>query len=159
VTEQAAALAVRGQSLARRPACWGCRKTPAAASLVTARALIGGRLARWHRGRRPARATWPRRPLDTRPAVAADPGRAGAAGGRTYEASPASAGRGWPHCTGTALSSAAWTCRTGAAVLGQDLARAGLAAALARRAPDAVAPWSERARGPGPAAADGAAAG
>jgi hypothetical protein len=36
--------------------------------------------------------------------------------------------------------------QTGAAVHGQDLARAGLAAALARRAPGAVYRWSERAR-------------
>ena len=36
--------------------------------------------------------------------------------------------------------------QTGAAVHGQDLARAGLAAALARRTPDAVYRWSERAR-------------
>ena len=36
--------------------------------------------------------------------------------------------------------------QTGAAVHGQDLARAGLAAALARGAPDAVYRWSERAR-------------
>ena len=36
--------------------------------------------------------------------------------------------------------------QTGAAVHGQDLARAGLAAALARGTPDAVYRWSERAR-------------
>src|SRR6266702_4499761 len=36
--------------------------------------------------------------------------------------------------------------QTGAAVHGQDLARAGLAAALARRSPGAVYRWSERAR-------------
>ena len=145
-TERAAALAVRGQSLARRLSLLGLPEDARVASLVTARALIpAGRLAR--AGRVAARPGPPGRVdrLDTRLLWRLTRAARAAAGGRPAEASRhLLAGMAALH-----RHRAQFGCldlQTGAAVHGQDLARAGLAAALARRAPDAVYRWSERAR-------------
>jgi tetratricopeptide (TPR) repeat protein len=145
-TERAAALAVRGQSLARRLSLLGLPEDARVASLVTARALIpAGRLAR--AGRVAARPGPPGRVdrLDTRLLWRLTRAELAAAAGRPAEASRhLLAGMAALH-----RHRAQFGCldlQTGAAVHGQDLARAGLAAALARRAPDAVYRWSERAR-------------
>ena len=144
--EQAAALAVRGQSLARRLSLLGLPEDARVASLVTARALIpAGRLAR--AGRVAARPGPPGRVdrLDTRLLWRLTRAELAAAAGRPAEASRhLLAGMAALH-----RHRAQFGCldlQTGAAVHGQDLARAGLAAALARGAPDAVYRWSERAR-------------
>ena len=145
-TERAAALAVRGQSLARRLSLLGLPEDARVASLVTARALIlAGRLAR--AGRVAARPGPPGRVdrLDTRLLWRLTRAELASAAGRPAEASRhLLAGMAALH-----RHRAQFGCldlQTGAAVHGQDLARAGLAAALARRAPDAVYRWSERAR-------------
>ena len=145
-TEQASAIAVRGQSLARRLSLLGLPEDARVASLVTARALIpAGRLAR--AGRVAARPGPPGRVdrLDTRLLWRLTRAELASAAGRPAEASRhLLAGMAALH-----RHRAQFGCldlQTGAAVHGQDLARAGLAAALARGAPDAVYRWSERAR-------------
>ena len=144
--EQAAAIAARGQSLARRLSLLGLPEDARVASLVTARALISaGRVAR--AARAAARSGPPGRVdrLDTRLLWRLTRAELAAAAGRPAEASRhLLAGMAALH-----RHRAQFGCldlQTGAAVHGQDLARAGLAAALARRAPDAVYRWSERAR-------------
>ena len=144
--EQAAAIAARGQSLARRLSLLGLPEDARVASLVTARALISaGRVAR--AGRVAGRPGPPGRVnrLDTRLLWRLTRAELAAAAGRPAEASRhLLAGMAALH-----RHRAQFGCldlQTGAAVHGQDLARAGLAAALARRAPDAVYRWSERAR-------------
>jgi hypothetical protein len=143
---QPEAMAVRGQSLARRLGLLGLPEDARVASLVAARALISaGRVTR--AGRVAGRPGPPGRVdrLDTRLLWRLTRAELAAAAGQRAEASR--------HLLAgmTALHRhrAQFGCldlQTGAAVHGQDLARAGLAAALGRRAPGAVYRWSERAR-------------
>ena len=141
-----AAIAARGQSLARRLSLLGLPEDARVASLVAARALISaGRPAR--ASRVAARYGPPGRldRLDTRLLWRLARSELAAAAGRPAEASRhLLAGMAALHRHRTQFG--CLDLQTGAAVHGQDLARAGLAAALARRAPDAVYRWSERAR-------------
>jgi tetratricopeptide (TPR) repeat protein len=145
-TEPAAAIAARGQYLARRLSLLGLPEDARVASLVAVRALISaGRPAR--AGRVAARYGPPGRVdrLDTRLLWRLARSELAAATGRPAEASRhLLAGMASLHRHRTQFG--CLDLQTGAAVHGQDLARAGLAAALARRAPDAVYRWSERAR-------------
>ena len=144
--EPADAIAARGQSLARRLSLLGLPEDARVAGLVAARALI--------RAGRPAGATRvaarygpPGRVdrLDTRLLWRLARSELASAAGRPAEASRhLLAGMASLHRHRTQFG--CLDLQTGAAVHGQDLARAGLAAALARRAPDAVYRWSERAR-------------
>ena len=145
-TEPAAAIAARGQSLARRLSLLGLPEDARVASLVAARALISaGRPAR--AARAAGRYGPPGRVdrLDTRLLWRLARSELAAAAGQPAEASRhLLAGMAALHRHRTQFG--CLDLQTGAAVHGQDLARAGLAAALARRAPDAVYRWSERAR-------------
>jgi CHAT domain len=144
--EPAAAIAARGQSLARRLSLLGLPEDARVASLVAARALISaGRPARASRAAAqygpPGRVDR----LDTRLLWRLARSELAAAAGQPAEASRhLLAGMAALHRHRTQFG--CLDLQTGAAVHGQDLARAGLAAALARRAPDAVYRWSERAR-------------
>ena len=142
----AAAIAARGQSLARRLSLLGLAEDARVASLVAARALISaGRPAR--AARIAARYGPPGRVdrLDTRLLWRLARSELAAAAGQPAEASrQLLAGMAALHRHRTQFG--CLDLQTGAAVHGQDLARAGLAAALARGAPDAVYRWSERAR-------------
>ena len=144
--EPAAAIAARGQSLARRLSLLGLPEDARVASLVAARALIcAGRPARAYRAA--ARYGPPGRVdrLDTRLLWRLTRSELAAAAGQPAQASRhLLAGMAALHRHRTQFG--CLDLQTGAAVHGQDLARAGLAAALARRAPDAVYRWSERAR-------------
>src|SRR5882757_2633362 len=145
-TEPAAAIAARGQSLARRLSLLGLPEDARVASLVAARALISaGRPAR--AARAAGRYGPPGRVdrLDTRLLWRLARSELAAAAGQPAEASRhLLSGMAALHRHRTQFG--CLDLQTGAAVHGQDLARAGLAAALARRAPDAVYRWSERAR-------------
>jgi hypothetical protein len=145
-TEPAAAIAARGQSLARRLSLLGLPEDARVASLAAARALISaGRPAR--AARAAGRYGPPGRVdrLDTRLLWRLARSELAAAAGQPAEASRhLLAGMAALHRHRTQFG--CLDLQTGAAVHGQDLARAGLAAALARRAPDAVYRWSERAR-------------
>ena len=145
-TLPAAAIAARGQSLARRLSLLGLAEDARVASLVAARALISaGRPAR--AARAAARYGPPGRVdrLDTRLLWRLARSELAAAAGQPAEASRhLLAGMAALHRHRTQFG--CLDLQTGAAVHGQDLARAGLAAALARGAPDAVYRWSERAR-------------
>jgi hypothetical protein len=145
-TEPAAAIAARGQSLARRLSLLGLPEDARVASLVAARALISaGRPAR--AARAAARYGPPGRVdrLDTRLLWRLARSELAATAGQPAEASRhLLAGMAALHRHRTQFG--CLDLQTGAAVHGQDLARAGLAAALARGAPDAVYRWSERAR-------------
>ena len=145
-TLPATAIAARGQSLARRLSLLGLAEDARVASLVAARALISaGRPAR--AGRMAARYGPPGRVdrLDTRLLWRLARSELAAAAGQPGEASRhLLAGMAALHRHRTQFG--CLDLQTGAAVHGQDLARAGLAAALARGAPDAVYRWSERAR-------------
>ncbi|HEX9352520.1 MAG TPA: hypothetical protein VF933_01695, partial [Streptosporangiaceae bacterium] len=144
--EPAAAIAARGQFLARRLILLGLPEDARVASLVAARALISaGQPAR--ASRVAARYGPPGRidRLDTRLLWRLAQSELAAAAGRPAEASrQLLAGMASLHRHRTQFG--CLDLQTGAAVHGQDLARAGLTAALARRAPDAVYRWSERAR-------------
>ncbi len=144
--EPAAAIAARGQSLARRLSLLGLPEDARVASLVAARALISaGRPGR--AARAVARYGPPGRVdrLDTRLLWRLARSELAAAAGQQAEASRHLLdGMAALHRHRTQFG--CLDLQTGAAVHGQDLARAGLAAALARRAPDAVYRWSERAR-------------
>ena len=144
--DPAAAIAARGQSLARRLILLGLAEDARVASLVAARALISaGRPAR--ASRVAARYGPPGRldRLDTRLLWRLAQSELAAATGRPAEASRhLLAGMASLHRHRTQFG--CLDLQTGAAVHGQDLARAGLAAALARRTPHAVYRWSERAR-------------
>ena len=146
VAEPMVATAARGQSLARRLILLGLPEDARVASLVAARALISaGRPAR--ASRVAARYGPPGRldRLDTRLLWRLAQSELAAAAGRPAEASRhLLAGMASLHRHRTQFG--CLDLQTGAAVHGQDLARAGLAAALARRTPDAVYRWSERAR-------------
>ena len=144
--EPAAAIAARGQSLARRLVLLGLPEDARVASLVAARALISaGQPAQ--ASRVAARHGPPGRldRLDTRLLWRLAQSELAAAAGRPAEASRhLLAGMASLHRHRTQFG--CLDLQTGAAVHGQDLARAGLAAALTRRTPDAVYRWSERAR-------------
>ncbi len=141
-----AVIATRGRALAGRLGTLGLPEDARVASLVAARALIragqSGRAARIA-----ARYGPPGRVdrLDTRLLWRLARAELAAAGGQRAEASrQLLAGMAALH-----RHRAQFGCldlQTGAAVHGQDLARAGLAAALAGGSPAAVYRWSERAR-------------
>ena len=141
-----AALAARAQALAGRLSRLGLPEDARVASLVAARALISaGRPV--GAARAVARFGPPGRVdrLDTRLLWRLARADLAAAGGRPAEASrQLVAGMAALHRHRTRFG--CLDLQTGAAVHGQDLARAGLAAALARRSPGAVYRWSERAR-------------
>jgi hypothetical protein len=145
-TLPAAAIAARGQSLARRLSLLGLAEDARVASLVAVRALISaGRPAQ--AGRIATRYGPPGRVdrLDTRLLWRLARSELAAAAGQPAGASRhLLAGLAALHRHRTQFG--CLDLQTGAAVHGQDLARAGLAAALARGAPDAVYRWSERAR-------------
>ncbi len=141
-----AAIAGRAQALARRLARLGLPEDARVASLVAARALISagqpGRAAR-----SAARYGPPGRldRLDTRLLWRLARAELAAAAGRPDRASrQLLAGMAALHRHRTQFG--CLDLQTGAAVHGQDLARAGLAAALARGSPAAVYRWSERSR-------------
>jgi hypothetical protein len=142
----APAIAARGQSLARRLSLLGLAEDARVASLVAARALISaGRTAR--AARMATRYGPPGRVdrLDTRLLWRLARSELATAAGQPAEASrQLLAGMATLHRHRTQFG--CLDLQTGAAVHGQDLARAGLAAALARGSPDAVYRWSERAR-------------
>jgi CHAT domain len=143
---QPAAIAARARALAGRLAALGLPEDARVAGLVAARALTRagqpGRAARIA-----ARYGPPGRVdrLDTRLLWRLARAELAAAGGRPSEASrQLLAGM-----TALHRHRSQFGCldlQTGAAVHGQDLARAGLAAALDSRSPEAVYRWSERAR-------------
>jgi hypothetical protein len=142
----AAAIAGRGQALAGRLARLGLPEDARVASLVAARALIAagqpGRAAR-----SAARYGPPGRldRLDTRLLWRLARAELAAAAGRPDRASrQLLAGMAALHRHRTQFG--CLDLQTGAAVHGQDLARAGLALALARGSPAAVYLWSERSR-------------
>ena len=139
-------IAVRGRALAARLAALGLPEDARVASLAAARALIWagqpGRAAQIA-----ARFGPPGRidRLDTRLLWRLTRAELAAAGGRPAEASRhLLAGMAALHRHRTQFG--CLDLQTGAAVHGQDLARAGLAAALASRSTAAVYRWSERAR-------------
>jgi hypothetical protein len=144
--ERSAVIAARAQALAGRLARLGLAEDARVASLVAARALISdGRPAR--AARIAARRGPPGRVdrLDTRLLWRLTRAELAAAGGRPGEASrQLAAGMAALHRHRTQFG--CLDLQTGAAVHGRDLARAGLATALARRSPAAVYRWSERAR-------------
>ena len=144
--EHTAAIAVRAQALAGRLSRLGLPEDARVASLVAARALISaGQPSR--AARIAARYGPPGRVdrLDTRLLWRLVQAELAAACGRPAPASRhLIAGMAALHRHRTQFG--CLDLQTGAAVHGQDLARAGLAAALARRSPDAVYRWSERAR-------------
>jgi len=142
----AAAIAASAQALAVRLRRLGLPEDARVASLVAARALITagqpGRAARTA-----ARCGPPGRVdrLDTRLLWRLARAELAAAGGRPAEsARHLLAGMAALHRHRTQFG--CLDLQTGAAVHGQDLASAGLAAALASRSPAAVYRWSERAR-------------
>ena len=141
-----AAIAGRGQALAGRLARLGLPEDARVASLVAARALIAagqpGQAARIS-----ARYGPPGRldRLDTRLLWRLAQAELAAAAGRPDRASrQLLAGMTALHRHRTQFG--CLDLQTGAAVHGQDLAQAGLAAALARGSPAAVYRWSERSR-------------
>jgi tetratricopeptide (TPR) repeat protein len=142
----ATAIATRGQSLARRLGQAGLPEDARVASLVAARALVSagqpGRAARAAaRGGPPGHVDR----LDTRLLWRLTRAEVAVAAGRRAEASRhLRAGMAALHRHRTQFG--CLDLQTGAAVHGQDLARAGLAGALAGGAPGAVYRWSERAR-------------
>ncbi len=145
-TGPTAVLAARAQTLAGRLGRMGLPEDARVASLVAARALIRagqpGRAARIA-----ARYGPPGRVdrLDTRLLWRLARAELAAAAGRRAEASRhLLAGMAALHRHRTQFG--CLDLQTGAAVHGQDLARAGLAAALASQSPAAVYRWSERAR-------------
>ena len=144
--EHPAAPAARAQALAGRLSRLGLPEDARVASLVAARALIcAGRPA--GAARAVARFGPPGRVdrLDTRLLWRLARADLAAAGGRPAEASrQLVAGMAALHRHRTRFG--CLDLQTGAAVHGQDLAQAGLAAALARRSTGAVYRWSERAR-------------
>ena len=145
-SEHPAAVAAKAQALAGRLGRLGLAEDARVASLVAARALTSaGRPA--GAARAVARFGPPGRVdrLDTRLLWRLARADLAAAGGRPAEASrQLVAGMAALHRHRTRFG--CLDLQTGAAVHGQDLARAGLAAALARRSPGAVYRWSERAR-------------
>ena len=142
----ARAIAVQAQALAGRLSRLGLPEDARVAALVAARALISaGQPAR--AARIVARYGPPGRfdRLDTRLLWRLARAELAAADGRPAEASRnLLAGMAALHRHRTQFG--CLDLQTGAAVHGQDLARAGLAAALARQSPGAVYRWSERAR-------------
>ncbi len=142
----AAVIATGAQALAGRLRGLGLPEDARVARLVAARALITagqpGRAARAAaRCGRPGRVDR----LDTRLLWRLARAELAAAGGRPAESSRhLLAGMAALHRHRTQFG--CLDLQTGAAVHGQDLARAGLAAALASRSPAAVYRWSERAR-------------
>ncbi len=145
-TGPTAVLAARAQTLAGRLGRMGLPEDARVASLVAARALIRagqpGRAARIA-----ARYGPPGRVdrLDTRLLWRLARAELAAAAGRRADASRhLLAGMAALHRHRTQFG--CLDLQTGAAVHGQDLARAGLAAALASQSPAAVYRWSERAR-------------
>ena len=142
----ATAIASRGQSLARRLGQAGLPEDARVASLVAARALVSaGQPGR--AGRTAARGGPPGHVdrLDTRLLWRLTRAEVAVAAGRRAEASRhLRAGMAVLHRHRTQFG--CLDLQTGAAVHGQDLARAGLAAALAGGAPGTVYRWSERAR-------------
>jgi hypothetical protein len=145
-SERPAATAARAQALAGRLSRLGLAEDARVASLVAARALIpAGRSA--SAARAVARFGPPGRVdrLDTRLLWRLARADLATAGGRRAEASrQLMAGMAALHRHRTRFG--CLDLQTGAAVHGQDLARAGLGAALARRSPSAVYRWAERAR-------------
>ncbi len=145
-TADRAAIAVQAQALAGRLSRLGLPEDARVAALVAARALISaGQPAR--AARIAARYGPPGRfdRLDTRLLWRLARAELAAADGRAAEASRnLLAGMAALHRHRTQFG--CLDLQTGAAVHGQDLARAGLAAALARQSPGAVYRWSERAR-------------
>jgi hypothetical protein len=144
--EHTGAIAGRAQALAERLARLGLPEDARVAGLVAARALIRagqpGRAARIA-----ARYGPPGRVdrLDTRLLWRLARAELAAAGGRRDEASrQLLAGMAALHRHRTQFG--CLDLQTGAAVHGQDLARAGLSAALASGSPAAVYRWSERSR-------------
>jgi tetratricopeptide (TPR) repeat protein len=144
--EQAAVIATRARTLAGRLSRLGLPEDARVAGLVAARALIvagqPGRAARIA-----ARYGSPGRidRLDTRLLWRLTHAELAAAGGRRAESSrQLLAGMAALHRHRTQFG--CLDLQTGAAVHGQDLARAGVAAALASGSPAAVYRWSERAR-------------
>lgn len=145
-SEPPAAIAARAQALAGRLSRLGLAEDARVASLVAARALIpAGQPA--SAARAVARFGPPGHVdrLDTRLLWRLARADLAAAGGRRAEASrQLTAGLAALHRHRTRFG--CLDLQTGAAVHGQDLARAGLGAALARRSPGAVYRWAERAR-------------
>ncbi len=145
-TDHAIAIAGRAQVLAGRLARLGLPEDARVAGLVAARALIrAGQPGR--AGRIAARYGTPGRidRLDTRLLWRLARAELAAAGGRQDEASrQLLAGMAALHRHRTQFG--CLDLQTGAAVHGQDLARAGLAAALASGSPAAVYRWTERSR-------------
>jgi tetratricopeptide (TPR) repeat protein len=144
--EQLGEIASRGQVLARRLTRLGLPEDARVAGLVTARALTGA-----GQPTRAARIVLRHGPpgrvdrLDTRLLWRLTRAELAAAGGHRDEASRhLLAGMAALHRHRAQLGSL--DLQTGAAVHGQDLARAGLAAALASGSPAAVYRWSERFR-------------
>src|SRR5215470_15848504 len=144
--ERPAAVAAQAQALAGRLSRLGLTEDARIASLVATRALIsagrpGGAARAVTRFGPPGRVDR----LDTRMLWRLARADLAAAGGRPAEASrQLVAGMAALHRHRTRFG--CLDLQTGAAVHGQDLARAGLAAALAGRSPGAVYRWSERAR-------------
>ncbi len=145
-SEHATAIAARAQSLALRLSRLGLPEDARVAGLVAARALLSaGRPGRAERIA--ARYGPPGRVdrLDTRLLWRLTRAELATAAGRPAEASRhLIAGLAALHRHRTQLG--CLDMQTGAAVHGQDLARAGLAAALAGGSPAAIYRWSERAR-------------
>jgi tetratricopeptide (TPR) repeat protein len=144
--ERPAAIAARAQALAGRLSRLGLAEDARVASLVAARALIpAGQPA--SAARAVARFGPPGHVdrLDTRLLWRLTRADLAAADGRRAEASrQLMAGLAALHRHRTRFG--CLDLQTGAAVHGQDLARAGLGAALARGSPGAVYRWAERAR-------------
>ena len=145
-SEPTASIAVRAQALAGRLSRLGLPEDARVASLVAARALISaGQPSR--AARIAARYGPPGHidRLDTRLLWRLTRAELATAGGRPAEASRhLIAGMAALHRHRTQFG--CLDLQTGAAVHGQDLARAGLAAVLTSRSPAAVYRWSERAR-------------
>jgi len=143
---QTAAIATSAQALAARLAALGLPQDARVAALVASRALVAA--GQPQRARRvAARRGPPGRVdcLDTRLLWRLAQAELAAAEGRPAQASRhLVAGMAALHRHRTQFG--CLDLQTGAAVHGRDLARAGLAAALASRSPGAVYRWSERAR-------------
>jgi hypothetical protein len=145
-SEHPNAIAARAQALAGRLSRLDLAEDARVASLVAARALTSagqpaGAARAVTRFGPPGRVDR----LDTRLLWRLARADLAAAGGRPAEASrQLTAGMAALHRHRTRFG--CLDLQTGAAVHGRDLARAGLAAALARRSPGAVYRWSERAR-------------
>jgi tetratricopeptide (TPR) repeat protein len=145
-SERPATIASQAQALAGRLSRLDLAEDARVASLVAARALTSADQPA-SAARAVARFGPPGRVdrLDTRLLWRLARADLAAAGGRPAEASrQLLAGMAALHRHRTRFG--CLDLQTGAAVHGQDLARAGLAAALARRSPGAVYRWSERAR-------------